>query len=498
MKKIILLILTLCMCMTMGVALTACDFGTTNPGHTHTYETVWSYDATYHWYACEKNTCTDISQKDEHHIENGVCSICGCKLSVENIDTLSCCYEVVSAPMDNGLIIIDSATDGDRNYYLVDLGYATQVPIWSGAALQYNMYQTRDPELKFSKGQQTEATVEQSISNTISKTVSSTITNNLGFSASAEFSTGPLKWKVEGSYSRSWGDTNEEQNSTTSAYSTANSIAESYSTDYSVTVGGAGYGWYRFSMLATCDIYALLETDVNNTTALHITYTICPRNDAGLTIEYSPDNTWVNTETETISITNEDLALLPEPEKLYAGNDLITELWHSETYTTTLGNAELQLENCKKVGDYKQSSIITIEIPDELKYLIVTGGLYIELTTYCNASLQYRSSETSAVAKIRASYGTDAYSEVVILTATGGGWPWTYIDPAYGDEARVEGALLQKEMQVNGSTLNVMLNWICDVEFDELENWAGGTHAVNFSCDLSSVSYRFYYVKPVK
>lgn len=497
MKKILSIILTLCMCLTMGAVLTACDFGTTDPEHTHTYETVWSHDDTYHWYACEDETCVETSQKAEHSIENGVCSICGCKLSLENIDTLSCCYGVFSAPTDNGLIIIDSATDGDKNYYLVDLGYATQVPIWSGAALEYNKYQTQDPELKFSKGQQTEATVEQSISNTISKTVSSTITNNLGFSASAEFSTGPLKWKVEGSYSRSWGDTNEEQNSTTSAYSTANSIAESYSTDYSVTVGGAGYGWYRFSMLATCDIYALLETDVNNTTALNITYTICPRNDARLTIEYSPDHTWVNTETEKISVTHEDLALLPEPKKLYAGNDLINELWRSETYSITLGNAELQLENCKKVGNYEQSSIITIEIPDELKYLIETGGLYIELTTHCNASLQYRSSETSAVAKIRASYGTDAYSEVAILTATGGGWPWTYVDPAYGDEARVDEALLQKEIQVNGSTLNVMLNWVCEVEFDELENWAGGTHAVNFSCDLSRVSYRFYYVKPV-
>lgn len=77
MKKILSLILTLCMCLTMGTVLTACDFGTTDPGHTHTYETVWSHDDTYHWYVCEDKTCVETSQKAEHSIENGVCSVCG-------------------------------------------------------------------------------------------------------------------------------------------------------------------------------------------------------------------------------------------------------------------------------------------------------------------------------------------------------------------------------------------------------------------------------------
>ena len=77
MKKTLSFILAICMCLSLGMALTACDFGSKDPEHTHTYETVWSYDDTYHWYACEKDTCTDVSQKDEHTIENGVCSVCG-------------------------------------------------------------------------------------------------------------------------------------------------------------------------------------------------------------------------------------------------------------------------------------------------------------------------------------------------------------------------------------------------------------------------------------
>jgi hypothetical protein len=30
------------------------------------------------------------------------------------------------------------------------------------------------------------------------------------------------------------------------------------------------------------------------------------------------------------------------------------------------------------------------------------------------------------------------------------------------------------------------------VSFTEYKNWAGGTHAVKFSCDISDVSYQFY------
>lgn len=77
MKKLLTIILTLCMCLSLGMALTACNLGSEEPEHTHTYENVWSYDDTYHWYACGDETCSSTSQKAEHNIVSDTCSICG-------------------------------------------------------------------------------------------------------------------------------------------------------------------------------------------------------------------------------------------------------------------------------------------------------------------------------------------------------------------------------------------------------------------------------------
>ena len=61
MKKLVSLLLAVCMCLSVGVVLTACD-----EEHEHTYKTEWSKDATHHWHACEGKDCTDVSDKAEH------------------------------------------------------------------------------------------------------------------------------------------------------------------------------------------------------------------------------------------------------------------------------------------------------------------------------------------------------------------------------------------------------------------------------------------------
>ena len=72
MKKLVSLLLTVCMCLSVVVMLTACDDEEQTPTndeqtsaageeqtsaageeHTHTYKTEWTTDATHHWHACE-------------------------------------------------------------------------------------------------------------------------------------------------------------------------------------------------------------------------------------------------------------------------------------------------------------------------------------------------------------------------------------------------------------------------------------------------------------
>lgn len=64
MKKLVSLLLAVCICLSVGVMLTAC-------GHEHTYETEWSKDATHHWHACEGEDCTDVADKAEHTWNEG-------------------------------------------------------------------------------------------------------------------------------------------------------------------------------------------------------------------------------------------------------------------------------------------------------------------------------------------------------------------------------------------------------------------------------------------
>ncbi len=74
MKKIISLVLALCMCLGVCAMLGSCG-----GGHTHTFATTYSHDATNHWYACTGEACTEVSGKAAHTFVNNACSACGYK-----------------------------------------------------------------------------------------------------------------------------------------------------------------------------------------------------------------------------------------------------------------------------------------------------------------------------------------------------------------------------------------------------------------------------------
>ena len=107
MKKTVSLLLTVCMCLSVVVMLTACDDEEQTPTndeqtsaageeqtsaageeqtsaageeqtsaaeeeHTHTYKTEWTTDAMHHWHACEGADCADVADKAEHTWDEGV------------------------------------------------------------------------------------------------------------------------------------------------------------------------------------------------------------------------------------------------------------------------------------------------------------------------------------------------------------------------------------------------------------------------------------------
>ena len=123
MKKLVSLLLAVCMCLSVGVMLTACG----DEEHTHTYKTEWAKDATYHWHACEDENCTDVGDKAEHVWDEGAitkeataeadgvktftCTVCG--------ETKTEVVEYVAQAVDkSGYSIFYSDTSDDAIYLI--------------------------------------------------------------------------------------------------------------------------------------------------------------------------------------------------------------------------------------------------------------------------------------------------------------------------------------------------------------------------------------------
>jgi len=77
MKKILTLLLSVCMLFCLGVAAVSCDDGTTDVeptggDHKHSYWANWEKDATHHWHACKGEDCDSVIDKDVHQWDEGV------------------------------------------------------------------------------------------------------------------------------------------------------------------------------------------------------------------------------------------------------------------------------------------------------------------------------------------------------------------------------------------------------------------------------------------
>ena len=72
MKKIVSVLLMLCMAASAAVMLTSCD-----EEHVHSFKAEWAKDDTSHWHECEGEGCLEVADKAEHDFgEDGICSVC--------------------------------------------------------------------------------------------------------------------------------------------------------------------------------------------------------------------------------------------------------------------------------------------------------------------------------------------------------------------------------------------------------------------------------------
>ncbi len=94
MKKLVSLLLAVCLCLSVVVMLTAC-------GHEHTYKTEWSKDATHHWHACEGEDCTSVADKAVHTWNDGEITTAA-TAEADGVKTFTCtaCGQTKTAPVE--------------------------------------------------------------------------------------------------------------------------------------------------------------------------------------------------------------------------------------------------------------------------------------------------------------------------------------------------------------------------------------------------------------
>lgn len=80
MRKLLAIILSVIACAFFAMGFAACG------SHTHTYSDAWTYDNAYHWHAATCEHKEEISDKAEHVLVDGKCSVCGYEEKKEERD----------------------------------------------------------------------------------------------------------------------------------------------------------------------------------------------------------------------------------------------------------------------------------------------------------------------------------------------------------------------------------------------------------------------------
>ncbi len=220
------------------------------------------------------------------------------------------------AASENGgeLVVLDSLTDGENNYYLIDTGYIKDMYISTLAMVDY----TGLP-ISFSKTTTTSSSYLSSITKSVSESI--TVSNSQSYKVgigvaweSKEFKVG--KFSVNGNFewNGTWTNSTGTSKSTTDTVESASKFEESQTISYSFGNDTASIGRYRYATYGTCDIYFIVKTSLDNSELLAFDTSACAReSEYFLRSEYSATGEFDNTPLGEINIRDDFYKRLPIP-----------------------------------------------------------------------------------------------------------------------------------------------------------------------------------------
>jgi hypothetical protein len=264
-------------------------------------------------------------------------------------------------------IVLASRSDGTSNYYLIDVGYISEMYISTIATVDY----TGVP-LDFTKTITNTATYTNSLTNTVSNSIA--ISTTLGVKTSIGAEVGAklgvanfaVKTNLETSLSATISQTTTK--STTDTATTATQYAESQTIKYQFGTNDHPAGRYRYAMYGVCDVYFIIKTSLDNQTLQGWETSVCARQtDYFVRSEYAANGVFTNEPTGTIDFAEDfwkDLEIpntsanwltLSQRIDFNVGNSLTVPTSGDTWYRTDYRLISLDLAALKEMGYTKVS-----------------------------------------------------------------------------------------------------------------------------------------------
>jgi fibronectin type 3 domain-containing protein len=217
-----------------------------------------------------------------------------------------------------GVHVLDSYTDGTKNYYLIDVGRIQNTYVSTILSAHFN----GQTPVTTSRTTVSTTTITNSITETISKSITESDTQNHTAGIEAAWKkkfpvAGTFSVKLKYEWKGSW--TNSETNTSTieTSSSTITSFAETNSTSVTIGEHGEAAGSYRYAMYTVCDVYFIISTSLDNSTLLNWdTVVSAGSNELIPHMDYSPDGKFDNSPEygNTINFSDNFFKTLPTPE----------------------------------------------------------------------------------------------------------------------------------------------------------------------------------------
>ncbi|MDR1804168.1 MAG: InlB B-repeat-containing protein [Treponema sp.] len=281
--------------------------------------------------------------------------------------------------------VLDSYTDGSKNYYLIDVGYIRNMYVSDVVApLHYNGI----TPMSLSRTTVTSTTIAEAMRDTITNSItqSNTQSGKVGLDVAWKNTLGIGKLESQWSvglkleWSGSWTNSNTTTRSTETSITETRSRSESVSISFTIGNNGEPAGYYRYALYSVSDVYFILSTSLDNQELLSWDTVACVRDVSFLPhLDYEANGNFDNSPTtgNDITFTEDFYKTLPKPSAVLANpDDNIPSFTVTFSANGATGSPPVSL-NVKKDG------IIPVPNQGTLSY---SGRAFIGWNTQSNGS----------------------------------------------------------------------------------------------------------------